>query len=91
MESGLGKVKFYNCFYNIRLKETNVFDNAFMSSTTYPILPALLHSTDTTLVYQIKLPIITEESLTTLSSSLSTNIQIDSNPVLAICSLKEQQ
>lgn len=88
-ESGLGRVKSYECFYNSELNNGSVFKNAFMLSTKYPVLPTLLFSTDTTLVYQVNLSVITEKSLATLSETLSADVRIDSNPILAICYLKE--
>ena len=89
MESGLGIVHSYNCFYNIKSKEGHVFNNPFMLSVKYPVSTQLLYSTDTMLVYPVYPSIFTDDSLAELSKSLSTDIQFDSNVILAICSLKE--
>ncbi|MDD3037192.1 6-bladed beta-propeller [Bacteroides sp.] len=89
IESGLGIVHSYNCFYNIKSKKGYVFNNPFMASVKYPISTQLLYSTDTMLIYPVYPSIFTDDSLTELSKSLSADIQFDSNVILAICSLKK--
>lgn len=88
--AGFGSVKSYNCFYHTESRKANVFNNSFMLSTEYPISTNLLYSTDTMLVYSISPSIFSEDSFAILSQLLSTNIQFDSNVILAMCSLKEQ-
>ena len=88
-EAGLGMVKSYNCFYNIQLKSATVFNNSFISSAKIPISTSLLYSTDTMLVYPIYPIIFSEDSFDELNQYLSADIQLDSNLILAICSLKE--
>ncbi|WP_291527976.1 6-bladed beta-propeller [Bacteroides sp. UBA939] len=88
-DAGFGIVNSYNCFYDIDAKKANVFNNSFILSTKYPISTSLLYSTDAILVYPIYPSIFSEDSFAELSRSLSTDIQFDSNLILAICSLKE--
>ena len=84
---GLGVLKSYNCFYDVKSKKANVFSNPFMLSAKYPISTNLLYSTDTMLVYPIYPSIFSEDSFAELSKLLSTDIQFDSNLILAICPL----
>ncbi|MEL5893783.1 6-bladed beta-propeller [Bacteroides sp. GD17] len=84
---GLGTSNSYNCYYDLNSGERNVFSNPFMQPAKYPISTNLLYATDTILVYPVYPSIFSEDSFVELSKQLSTDIQFDSNPILAICPL----
>jgi hypothetical protein len=78
----------YNCYYNYQIKQTSIYKNPYIDSVNYPISTELLYASDSILIYPMDLMVLTDDSFTVLSKNLSIDLHFDSNPVLAIFSLR---
>lgn len=87
-ETGTGIKRGYKCFYDTISGKGYVFNAPFMSSAPYPISSNLLYASGSMLVYPIYPALFSENSFEKLSQSFSSNIDFDSNLILAVCHLK---